>query len=217
MTFEFIEAIRKGERERIAELLAADSTLAQTKTEEGLSAVLLAAYHQEPEIAHMLAERRDDLTVFEAAAVGDVNALAWILQAQPEAINTVAEDGFSPLGLAAFFGHLEAARLLIERGANVNKASENNMKVMPLHSAVAGQHLEMARLLLEHGGQVNAAQQDGFTPLHGAAQNGQMEMVELLLAHDADAKISTADGKTAADIAKEYKHDEIAALLESKA
>lgn len=217
MTFEFIEAIRKGERERIAELLAADSTLAQTKTEEGLSAVLLAAYHQEPEIAHMLAERRDDLTVFEAAAVGDVNALAWILQAQPEAINTVAEDGFSPLGLAAFFGHLEAARLLIERGANVNKASENNMKVMPLHSAVAGQHLEMARLLLEHGGQVNAAQQDGFTPLHGAAQNGQMEMVELLLAHDADAKISTADGKTAADIAKEYTHDEIAALLESKA
>lgn len=217
MTFEFFEAIRKGERERIAELLAVDSTLAQTKTDEGLSAVLLAAYHQEPEIAQMLAERRNDLTVFEAAAVGDVNALAWILQAQPNAINAVAEDGFSPLGLTAFFGHLEAARLLIEHGANVNKASENKMKVMPLHSAVAGQHLEISRLLLERGAQVNVAQQDGFTPLIEAAQNGQMEMVELLLAHGANVKTPMDNGKTALDIAKEFAHAEIAMVLESKA
>src|SRR5439155_4037813 len=53
------------------------------------------------------------------------------------AANAWAEDGFQPLGLASFFGHVDTARVLVEGGADVNSASRNDFKVMPLHSACA--------------------------------------------------------------------------------
>src|SRR5439155_520320 len=74
-------------------------------------------------------------------------------------------DGFYPLGLAAFFGHLETARLLLARGADVKQVSRNPMKVQALHSALAGNHREVARALLEAGAPVNTGQQEGWTPL----------------------------------------------------
>src|SRR6266545_2964816 len=83
----------------------------------------------------------------------------------------------------------EAVQLLVERGAEVNSASRNQMKVMPLHSAAAAQdpdtRYKLAKLLLESGADPNARQQDEFTPLMAAEQHGDERLKELLVQHGA--------------------------------
>ena len=118
------------------------------------------------------------------------------------------------MGLAAFFGHTAIAQLLLEHGADINAASRNGQRVMPLHSSVAGQHLALTKLLLEHGADVNATQEGGFTSLQGAAQNGQHEMVELLLKYGADKNARSDGGQTALDIARAEGHEAVATLLQ---
>lgn len=154
-----------------------------------MSELLQAVYRGDQARADELLAGNPELDVFEAAAVGKVDRLRELLVEDPSLANAWAEDGFQPLGLASFFGHLEAARLLVERGAEVNSASRNEMKVMPLHSAAATgdseARYELAKLLLEHGADPNVRQQDRFTPLMEADQLGDDRLRELLVEHGA--------------------------------
>jgi ankyrin repeat protein len=56
--------------------------------------------------------------VFEAAALGEVETLRTLLDADASGVSAWSDDGFTPLHYAAFFGRPEAARLLLERGAD---------------------------------------------------------------------------------------------------
>ena len=127
----------------------------------------------------------------------------------------MAEDGFGPLGLACFFDHEPAVRLLLSRGARVGEASANGMRVMPLHSAAAARSVPIARLLLERGAPVNARQGEGggFTPLMEAALNGQMDLIDLLLAFGADRTLRDGEGRSAADHARSRGHEDAARYL----
>jgi ankyrin repeat protein len=154
-----------------------------------LSELLQAVYRGDQATVDELLAADPELDVFEAAAVGRIDRLRALLDEDPTFANAWAEDGFQPLGLASFFGHADAARLLVERGAEVNSASRNDLKVMPLHSAVAEKdpetRYEIAKLLLEHGADPNARQQDDFTPLMAADQQGDARLRELLVEHGA--------------------------------
>lgn len=154
-----------------------------------MSELLEAIYRGDQARADELLAADPQLDVFEAAAVGRTERLRAVLDEDPSLANAWASDGFQPLGLASFFGRVEAARLLVERGAEVNSASRNEMKVMPLHSAAAtpdpDSRYELARLLLEHGADPNARQQDDFTPLMAADQHGDERLAQLLLEHGA--------------------------------
>src|SRR5262245_61336567 len=154
-----------------------------------MSELLSAVYRGDQARVGELLAAGLELDVFEAAAVGDVERLRRQLDEDPALANAWAEDGFQPLGLASFFGHLEAARLLVERGAEVNSASRNDFKVMPLHSAVATGDPEVrsvtAKVLLERGADPNALRQDDFTPLMAADQHDDEHLRALLLEHGA--------------------------------
>jgi ankyrin repeat protein len=210
------QAIERGEREQVAQALAAQPTLASARNANGVSATLFSLYYREPEIADLLANAGAALTVFEAAALGRVEALRELLLADPTQVNAVASDGFTPLGLAAFFGQPGAAHLLLDQGADPNIASQNAMRVAPLHSAVAAQRLDISEELLQRGAAVNATQADDFTPLHEAAQNGQVAMVELLLAHGADLSARKSDGQTPLDVAEAHGQPAAAMLLRER-
>jgi len=154
-----------------------------------MSELLQAVYQGDQARAEELLAADPELDVFEAAAVGRTDRVRELLDQNAALANAWAEDGFQPLGLASFFGHVESVRLLLERGAEVNSASRNDMKVMPLHSAAATgdaeARYEIAKLLLENGADPNARQQDDFTPLMAADQSGDERLAQLLEEHGA--------------------------------
>jgi ankyrin repeat protein len=215
----FWTAVTTGDRPTVESLLLANPGLAAARR-DGVSAILLARYHHKPEVVAALRAHVGPLDIFEASALGEVDRVGALLDTDPGLANAVAEDGFGPLGLASFFGHEPVARLLLEHGAKVDKASSNGMHVMPLHSAAAARSVPIARLLLEHGAPVNARQGRGslgFTPLMEAAFNGQLDMVETLLSHGADPSLRDEEGRTAADHARARGHAPAAERLGSAA
>lgn len=177
------------------------------------SAILSALYNRQNDEARRLADAAPELTIWEAAALGRVDAIDRLLAREPPLVNAPGADGNFPLGLAAFFGKVDAMRRLLDRGADMNAAAQNFMKVQPLHAAVGARSAEAVAMLLDRGADVNARQQVGYTPLMGAASSGREDLADLLLRHGADASLVSEDGKTAAVIAGEHGHAALAARL----
>jgi ankyrin repeat protein len=181
------EAIEAGDAERARELVAADPTTATERNADGVPAVLYARYWGRTEIVAVLLGTQPELDVHAAAALGRTARLRELLDGEPSRVDAWSGDGYQPLHLAAFFGHVDGVRLLLERGADVRAVARNPMLVQPLHSAAAAGEVEIARLLLEAGADPNAEQQDGFVPLDAARENDDETMQELLSAHGAAA------------------------------
>jgi ankyrin repeat protein len=216
MSTQFLEAVKKGDRAAVDQMLDADPSLASAKDASGISAVLLAHYYGKPDVAAALLARGPALDVFEAATAGDATRVAALVDADGTLANAVAGDGYSPLGLAAFFKRPEVVRALLERGAKPSTPSRDQ-GFTPLHSAVATdagptEH-EIIRLLLEAGADPNAKSREGGTPLHSAAFTGDLEAAELLLAYGADPNATDSKSFTPLDIARDRRNVEVAALL----
>lgn len=178
-------AIEAGNGPEIRAILAADPTLAGSRHPSGVSAVLWARYRGRGEVLDAILAAEPSLDVFDAAALGRLDRLAELVAVDPAAANAWSADGFTPLGLAAFFGHPPAVRLLLDHGADVHAVARNAMRVQPIHAATAAHDAESVRLLLEAGADPNAEQQEGWTPLMAARRNGDLDLVELLVAHGA--------------------------------
>ena len=214
---DIVAAVRAGDLDGVRRLVRADPRLAAARDGAGLSAVLLARYHGQTEIAGALLAAGPALDIVEAAAVGRTERLRELLASAPDLARAYAADGFTALHLAAFFGQREAAATLLDHGAEVNAVARNSMRVAPLHSAAAGPHLALCALLLDHGADVHARQGGGWTALHAAAQHGHHELVDLLCAHGADRAARTDDGQTPADTAATAGYEGLAAALRADA
>src|SRR5512146_1076307 len=101
----FLQAVQEGQSTEVHAMLAQQPELASARTEDGLSAVLLAVYLGHFQLGRLLAERRGDLTIFEASATGDLPRVQALLAGNAGLANAFAADGFQPLGLAAFFNY----------------------------------------------------------------------------------------------------------------
>ena len=138
-------------------------------------------------VAELLAQE-PELNVFEAAALGRAERLRELLAEDPGNADAYADDGFQPLGLACFFGHVEAARLLLERGADPNTLARNeHIRTNALHAAAAGENkdeptrYELCELLLEHGADPSIPQGGSeFRAIDAARGNGDERLERLL-------------------------------------
>ena len=193
---DIIAAVQKNDVAAVRELLAKDANLVLTKTPAG-----------------SLLQRFPQLTVYEASAVGDAQRLRHLLEEQPEKVNVPNQQGFTPLGLSAFFGHKAAVQVLLARGAEVDLIDSSRFANTPLDAAVAANHLEIVQVLLTAHASVNVRSAGGYSPLHKAAQNGNWDLVKLLLDHKADPQATDDAGKTPLDYAVEKGHASVAELL----
>jgi ankyrin repeat protein len=212
MSKEFFDAIKQGNMGEVERRLKQDPVLIHAR-ENGLSPILVAAYHHEPQIASFLADKTVAITIFEAATTGKINNVIRLLAREPNLVNAYSEDGFQPLGLACFFGHFDVAEYLVKAGASINSRSRNKLKAAPIQSATARGHRKIVKLLLDHSADPNIREQGGYTPLHAAAQNGDDEMIRVLLFGGADLSIASNNGKTALDLAMEAGHEKATLLL----
>lgn len=211
----FHEQVKRGDLAGVQAAISEDGSLLDTLNGEGQSAFLLAKYYrQEPTAAYLLS-LHPKLTLFDACAAGRTADVLERIDSNPALLASHSKDGWTPLHLAAFFGHVELGKGLLNRGAGVDERATNAMKNTPLHAATAGGQVEAMRLLLENGANANAQQHGGWTALHAAAQSGNREMLDLLLAHGAHIHIRAENNQTALDLALSHGKAEAANLLEN--
>jgi len=220
MATELFTAIKGGDKAAVERLLERDRALADARDKNGLSPILTALYHGKNDIAAAILRRGPKLTVFEAAAAGDAGRVREIVGRDRAQANAIAPDGYSPLGLAAFFKRREVVRYLLDAGADPSHASRQG-GFTPLHSAVATDagavDVEIVRSLLAKGADPKAKSQSGSTALHTVGFTGDRASLDLLLKHGADPALKNNEGKTAADIARERGNQEIVDLLVTRA
>ena len=205
--------ITTGDLNSLNQLLAQNPSLAKNTVSDDVSPLMLSCYYKKPDATSLLLKYLDKIDIFEAAAAGKFDILAYLVYTNPELVHQYNQDGFTPLALACYFGQYEAARYLIFKGADVNQALSGGSGICPIHLAVAGNHIDVVRMLLEHNVQINIQHHTGITPLHYAAKHGDPDMLVLLLENGADVSIAMEDGSLPADLASEYGYDDIADIL----
>jgi ankyrin repeat protein len=193
---ELFAAIKVGNLSAVQVLIDRDASLASVRDDSGESAVMSAVYHRQQPIARLLIERGARLDVFEASAVGAAGRLEAALAADRDAVRRLSPDGWTPLHLAAFFGHVRATEVLLAHGADTATVSKNATGNTPLHAALAGGHAMVAGVLIGAGADVNALSAGGWRPLHIAVSNGHLDSVKALVAQGADVNAVNDAGQT---------------------
>ena len=158
----------------------------------------------------------DHADIHVAAKDGDTDEVAALLSMDNRLTRTHDADGWTPLHLAAHYGHPETVAILLHNNAPVNIRSANQMANTPLHAALAGRRADVVKILVDAGADVNAKQHGGWVPLHSAAANGDRAMVDLLIARGADRNAVNDAGVSAAAFARERGHAALADYLDGR-
>ena len=96
-------------------------------------------------------------------------------------------DGSTPLHFAAYNGHLEVCKLIMDNITDKNPANtvtERNMDEgeTPFHFAAKAGQLAVCQLFLDNLSDKNPASKiSGLTPLHHAAESGHVEVCKLIM------------------------------------
>jgi RNA polymerase sigma factor (sigma-70 family) len=219
---DLLKAARAGDVERVKALLKADPRLLVARDPMGNTALIIAVNGGHDALADLLYDAGVEPGLHEAAAIGDTSRVRDALERHPEQLDTYSPEGFTPLALAAHFGHVDVMRLLIDRGADVNLVATHRLAVTPLHAALFGRQIDAARILIECGADVTLARggsgwkRAGWTPLHYAAGMGLTTLVQPLLDRGADPSRRDQEGKTPLEIAIDANYGDIADVLRSR-
>ncbi|MFO7935138.1 MAG: ankyrin repeat domain-containing protein [Bacteroidales bacterium] len=121
-------------------------------------------------------------------------------------------DGRTGLMLAAFNGHTDIVKLLLDMDVPVNKTDQSGRTA--LMYASTGHFPETVETLLTGGADPNMADnQEGFTALMFAAAEGNARVVRLLLDHGANPDTKDIDGDDAETFARQNGHTEVAEMV----
>src|SRR5712671_2309398 len=137
------ELIDSGDAQGVRDALSSNPNAAAQHDENGLTVLMRAAYRG-GDVFEAVRAANPPLEPFDRIVVGESTGLpapdAW------------TPDGFTPLHIAAFARNIEAARALLEAGADPNViATASFARVTPLGTCAFAGATEVAELLLAHG------------------------------------------------------------------
>ncbi|XP_077406075.1 uncharacterized protein LOC144037977 isoform X38 [Vanacampus margaritifer] len=192
-------------------------------TEDGFTPLAVALQQGHDQVVSLLLENDTKGKVrlpalHIAARKDDTKAAALLLQSDHNAdveskmmVNRTTESGFTPLHIAAHYGNINVATLLLNRGAAVDFKARND--ITPLHVASKRGNGNMVRLLVERGAKIEARTKDGLTPLHCGARSGHEQVVEMLLSRGAPILSKTKNGLSPLHMATQGDHLNCVQLL----
>ncbi|XP_064176171.1 ankyrin-3 isoform X18 [Anguilla rostrata] len=192
-------------------------------TEDGFTPLAVALQQGHDQVVSLLLENDTKGKVrlpalHIAARKDDTKAAALLLQNDHNAdveskmmVNRTTESGFTPLHIAAHYGNINVATLLLNRGAAVDFKARND--ITPLHVASKRGNGNMVKLLLERGAKIDAKTKDGLTPLHCGARSGHEQVVEMLLDRGAPILSKTKNGLSPLHMATQGDHLNCVQLL----
>jgi ankyrin repeat protein len=121
-------------------------------------------------------------------------------------------DGETALHWACRQGHVDIARYLLAKGADVSEKGTGCGT--PLQWAVEAGQRKTTIILLDHGADVNQPGTDEFTALHVAVLKQDVEMVKLLLSRGSDPNAKASYDRSPLFCVQRYAPNEkIAELL----
>ncbi|XP_042169570.1 ankyrin-3 isoform X7 [Oncorhynchus tshawytscha] len=192
-------------------------------TEDGFTPLAVALQQGHEQVVSLLLENDTKGKVrlpalHIAARKDDTKAAALLLQIDHNAdveskmmVNRTTESGFTPLHIAAHYGNINVATLLLNRGAAVDFKARND--ITPLHVASKRGNGNMVKVLLERGGTIDARTKDGLTPLHCGARSGHEQVLEMLLDRGAPILSKTKNGLSPLHMATQGDHLNCVQLL----
>jgi hypothetical protein len=146
--------------------------------------------------------QREAAPLYHAAFHGFHEMVEYLALKYPQYVNAISGRNGTALHSASENGQVEAVRLLLKCGADVD--ARGMMDQSPLRIAVAHKRLHVVQCLLDHGADVNCQDADNSTPFSVATMLGYLEIVRALLEHDADLNFRYNDGRTPIHRASSY-------------
>uniref|UniRef100_M4ATT3 Ankyrin 3 n=1 Tax=Xiphophorus maculatus TaxID=8083 RepID=M4ATT3_XIPMA len=173
-------------------------------TNSGYTPLHLAAREGHRDVAAALLDQGANLSI--------TTKVKLVLQMfADQCCNHCSFKGFTPLHVAAKYGKIEVANLLLQKNAPVDAAGKSGLT--PLHVAAHYDNQKVALLLLKQGASPHAAAKNGYTPLHIAAKKNQMEIATTLLEYGASTSAVTRQGITPLHLAAQEGNVDIVTLL----
>jgi ankyrin repeat protein len=209
---DLFDLLAQGRLPELRDALAIDPAAAWNRNAAGASLLAQAAYIGNFEAIALIRAVLNRLDPYESIILGDVDSVRAALDSHWD-VNAPSPDGFSGLGLAAFFKRPEIFDILLPLTRDVNQRANNPQQVAALHAAAAVGQAGMVEKLLRAGADPNLPQADGFLPMHAAAHSGDAVIAGLLLLFGASPTAANAKGRSPVDIAREAGHDWLAERL----
>jgi ankyrin repeat protein len=190
------DAARKGDVNKVKELLQSDPKLASDRDKLGDTPLHSAALHGQLATAQVLLDAGADVNAKNNYGAFTPEDLGGVLYSKnhkdPVSLLTVhgvdasdMKNGYTPLALALFASkHKELVQLLVAKGADVNAMSASG--ATPLLWAVLRDQKEDVLFLLDKGANVNAADAYGDTILDCALHLQYGSLIQILVDKGAD-------------------------------
>jgi len=166
----------------------------------GRTPLYAAAVEGHEHIVSFLQGKGARVDPFAAVALGNTKELSSMLDSDPVLVSATDARGTTLLHTAAWACQEEAARLLIQRGADVTCRTEHEL-LTPLHFAALSGCVAVAEALLEAGADVNAQDWLGQTALHFACEKDHSEMAKALVRAGANVNAIDREGLTPLHVA----------------
>jgi ankyrin repeat protein len=160
-------------------------------------------------------------TQWSASVLGDETVLRGLgaLCDGASALDELDADGNAALHYAAFHGHADCVRALLEAGARIDVTDTSDFNT-PLHIACCQGHLQVASLLAANLAPLNATNMCGSTPLMAVLQAQELgkvvpapRTIDWLISQGADTNLADADGVLPIHRAVDLQHPQLISLL----